>query len=448
MKAKIRKIISLLIVMLILLSCASCTGATKKVYKIGVLLKDTECDFSLAYASMLSDMFTQMEDSHTDYSVTILSSENSHARQLSQIEVFANQQYDVLVVECVDSTKALEIVSKAVALYETDEETEQSPEEEGNGDNANGEDVNDNADNVNDQSDTPENVDNALNDGLNAESNPRVDEVYVPNTKEVIIPIIFLGDEPVLEVESEADKDAENDENVVDGEADDNSDNTEEDDKIDTSLCCNILLDDASLIANITEILRDMPLSGDKNANGTVEYAFVCSDSINDEHKALIEAITKYFSENNIASNETFRYFAQTKDETFYKKVRENIEKNDGKIDIIFCLTDKALDSVYQLEFEQPSDTTGNDETEKEPAKLYKIGKDYSVVAVGLEDTSENLMQNSVIDKYISYDVKGMAQNTVDSVINFIKHREKDDFATESYSYEYVINKKEDSSSK
>lgn len=441
MKAKIRKIISLLIVVLILLSCASCTGATKKVYKIGVLLKDTECDFSLLYASMLSDMFTQMEDSHTEYSVTILSSENSHDRQLSQTEVFANQQYDVLVVECVDSTKALEIVSKAVALYEIDEDAEQNPEEEGNGDNANGEDTNDNADDVNEQSDTQENVDDTLNDGLNAESNPRVDEVYVPNTKEVIIPIIFLGDEPVLEVESEAKEDT----NTEDG---DNADNPEEDDKIDTSLCCNILLDDASLMENITEIIKDMPLSGDKNANGTVEYAFVCSDSINGEHKALIEAIIKYFSENNIASNETFRYFAQTKDETFYKKVRENIEKNNGKIDIIFCLTDKALDSVYQLEFEQPSDTPDNGETEKEPAKLYKIGKDYTVVAIGLEDTSENLMHNSVIDKYITYDVEGMVQNTVDSVINFIKHREKDDFEIEAYSYEYVINKKEDSSSK
>ncbi len=432
MKAKIRKIISLLIVVLILLSCASCTDSTKKVYKIGVLLKDNDSDFSLVYASMLSDMFTQIEDSHTDYSVTILSSENSHERQLSQTEVFANQQYDVLVVECVDYTKALEIVSRAVALYEIDEETEQRSEEDGNG-----EDINDNADNVNDKGDDDEEpIDNELSDGLNAESNPRVDEVYVPNTKEVIIPIIFLGDEPVLEVEIEADKDAENIENA------------EEEDKIDTSLCCNILLDDASLIENITEIIKDMPLSGDKNANGTVEYAFVCSDSINGEHKALIEAITKYFSENNIASGETFRYFAQTKDETFYKKVRENIEKNAGKIDIIFCLTDKALDSVYQLEFEQPSDKTDNDKTEKEPAKLYKIGKDYSVVAVGLEDTSENLMQNSVIDKYISYDVESMAQNTVDSVINFIKHREKDDFEAESYSYEYVIKTKENTSSK
>ena len=439
-----KKIVCLIIVLVMTVSCFGCEGRSDKtVYKIGMLVNSIDDDFTEVYAGVISDLFTEREKGDIQYQVTILSSENSHERQLKQVEVYANQQFDVLIVESVAPDKALDLVKAAVALYEVDDEEIENALE----DNPADEDAN--ADNSGEDVISEDNIEDSETDetaaGLQVESNPRVDGIYVPNRKEVQIPIVFIGNMPVLEEPAVNDENAQNAENAET----ESTDNQEPEQEVaDTSLCCSITFDKETLVADIELMIKDLPLNGDINGNGTVEYAFVCSNELNDDYKLLIERIANYFSENNIQATETFRYFAQTKDSTFYSKTEENIRKNDGKTDIIFALTDRSLDAIYQLSIPKEMPEPEEGEEPDEQPKVYTIGTYYNVIALGLEENTKNFVQNDIIPKYISYDYIGMAESIVDNCINYIERKDDKDFVQENYVYEYVTVEKEEEKKK
>lgn len=95
-----------------LVACGGETGGDAKTIKVGVSIYKFDDNFMTLYREEIQSYFETLNTDEVTYEVTVQDAKNDMAEQTNQIDAFIAQEYDVLIVNLVQSTAASTIIYK------------------------------------------------------------------------------------------------------------------------------------------------------------------------------------------------------------------------------------------------------------------------------------------------------------------------------------------------
>ncbi|MEA4875085.1 MAG: galactose ABC transporter substrate-binding protein [Anaerorhabdus sp.] len=121
-----KKLIALLIAAMALVGCSSApakpsetpagtagtTGGAAKEVNVGVSIYKFDDNFMTLYRNEIQSYFDSLSNDQVKYNVTIQDGKNDQAEQTNQIDNFIAQDYDVLIINLVQSTSAATVIEK------------------------------------------------------------------------------------------------------------------------------------------------------------------------------------------------------------------------------------------------------------------------------------------------------------------------------------------------
>ncbi|MGN1343455.1 MAG: galactose ABC transporter substrate-binding protein [Traorella sp.] len=112
-----KKIVALLMPLLLLLGLSACdnTDNEKKIVNVGVSIYKFDDNFMTLYRQEIESYLKGLSNEEVEYEVTVMDGKNDMAEQTSQIDNFIAQDYDVLIINLVQSTSASTIIDKCEA---------------------------------------------------------------------------------------------------------------------------------------------------------------------------------------------------------------------------------------------------------------------------------------------------------------------------------------------
>lgn len=114
-----KKILTLMMSMMVLAGAAGCSGeetpAGAKTIDVGVSIYKFDDNFMTLYREEIKSYFDSLSTDEVQYNVTIQDGKNDMAEQTNQIDTFIAQDYDVLIINLVQSTSAATIIEKCEA---------------------------------------------------------------------------------------------------------------------------------------------------------------------------------------------------------------------------------------------------------------------------------------------------------------------------------------------
>jgi len=115
-----KKLFAILTVFLLLFTVVGCDNKTpesteKTVVKVGVAIYRYDDAFMTSYREELAAYFASLNTDEITYEVTFVDSQFDQATQTGQVEAFINDEYDVLIINLVQSSAAGQIIEKAKA---------------------------------------------------------------------------------------------------------------------------------------------------------------------------------------------------------------------------------------------------------------------------------------------------------------------------------------------
>ncbi len=400
---KVKRLISLVLAILLCVGMCGCSGSddNKKIYKIGVLVSNIDDDFMAKYAQEVMDYFEEKNTGDVEYDLTVLSSDNNVSKQITQVETFANQQYDALIVSLINSDEALSVAKNAVAYFETGEGFSQGDD---------GTTAQDNNGEISGDDDVLE------NENVDAEPNPRVDDVYVPVTEGHLMGVVFTFTEPQLTQEKSEE---------VEGEK-------AEGEQIDTSMCCSVSVDANEGAKLLAQAMGNLPRKGDISGDGEVNYVVIANDKNNNTYNKCCVAIDEYFKENNITGSCLGTLFTEASGESLEKNLHNFVDNYAASVDVIFCFNNETVNTLYLLTNEgkvfDEGDTDGDEQSvdANKENKYYDIGYDFYVVGLVSPDEADIFLKEGKLSAAVSFNCVDVAHKAVDAVINYLKNDENE----------------------
>ena len=116
-----KKFLSMLLVAVMAVTLAACGGETNnggdeaKTDQVGVSIYKFDDNFMTLYRQEIEAYFKTLETDEVKYEVTIQDGKGDMAEQTNQIDNFITQNYDVLIINLVQSTSAATIIDKCEA---------------------------------------------------------------------------------------------------------------------------------------------------------------------------------------------------------------------------------------------------------------------------------------------------------------------------------------------
>ncbi len=116
-----KKFLSMLLVAVMAVTLAACGGETNnggdeaKTVQVGVSIYKFDDNFMTLYRQEIEAYFKTLETDEVKYEVTIQDGKGDMAEQTNQIDNFITQNYDVLIINLVQSTSAATIIDKCEA---------------------------------------------------------------------------------------------------------------------------------------------------------------------------------------------------------------------------------------------------------------------------------------------------------------------------------------------
>lgn len=109
-----KKFLSMLLVAVMAITLAACGGGNTeaKTIKVGVSIYKFDDNFMTLYRKEIEDYFATKNTDEVKYEVTVQDGKNDMAEQTNQIDNFIAQDYDVLIINLVQSTSAATIIDK------------------------------------------------------------------------------------------------------------------------------------------------------------------------------------------------------------------------------------------------------------------------------------------------------------------------------------------------
>ncbi len=108
-----KKFLSMIIVALMAFSLMACSEEGKvKTIQVGVSIYKFDDNFMTLYREEIENYFETKNSDDVKYEVTVQDAENDMAEQTNQIDNFIAQDYDVLIINLVQSTSAATIIEK------------------------------------------------------------------------------------------------------------------------------------------------------------------------------------------------------------------------------------------------------------------------------------------------------------------------------------------------
>ena len=109
-----KKLFALLTCFMIFLSGCS-ESDSKKTIQVGVSIYKFDDNFMTLYRQEIESYFKSLSTEDVEYEITIADGKNDMAEQANQIDNFITQDYDVLIINLVQSTSASTIIDKCEA---------------------------------------------------------------------------------------------------------------------------------------------------------------------------------------------------------------------------------------------------------------------------------------------------------------------------------------------
>ena len=114
-----KKILSLFACLMMVVGLTACTNAEpadeKKTVNVGVSIYKFDDNFMTLYRQEIEKYFKSLNTDEVTYNVTVQDGKNDMAEQTNQIDNFIAQDYDVLIINLVQSTSAATIIDKCEA---------------------------------------------------------------------------------------------------------------------------------------------------------------------------------------------------------------------------------------------------------------------------------------------------------------------------------------------
>lgn len=114
-----KKFLSMLLVAVMAVTLAACgsgnTGGEAKTVQVGVSIYKFDDNFMTLYRQEIEAYFETLNTDEVTYEVTVQDAKNDMAEQTNQIDNFITQDYDVLIINLVQSTSAATIIDKCEA---------------------------------------------------------------------------------------------------------------------------------------------------------------------------------------------------------------------------------------------------------------------------------------------------------------------------------------------
>jgi len=115
-----KRIFAIFAVMMVLFALVGCSPkkqdpAEAKVIKVGVAIYRYDDNFMTLYREEIVAYFATLNTDAVKYEVSVVDSKNDQATQTTQVETFINDEYDVLIINLVQSSAAAQIIEKAKA---------------------------------------------------------------------------------------------------------------------------------------------------------------------------------------------------------------------------------------------------------------------------------------------------------------------------------------------
>ena len=110
-----KKFLSIFIVAIMAIALAACgdgNNGEAKTIKVGVSIYKFDDNFMTLYRKEIESYFTSKNTDEVKYEVTVQDGKNDMAEQTNQIDNFIAQDYDVLIINLVQSTSAATIIDK------------------------------------------------------------------------------------------------------------------------------------------------------------------------------------------------------------------------------------------------------------------------------------------------------------------------------------------------
>jgi methyl-galactoside transport system substrate-binding protein len=110
-----KKFLSMLLVAVMAVTLAACgpaEGGEAKTVQVGVSIYKFDDNFMTLYRQEIEAYFKTLETDEVKYEVTIQDGKGDMAEQTNQIDNFITQDYDVLIINLVQSTSAATIIDK------------------------------------------------------------------------------------------------------------------------------------------------------------------------------------------------------------------------------------------------------------------------------------------------------------------------------------------------
>ncbi len=397
------------------------------VYKIGILISNTENESMLRYAEALSERFEEMNTSEKRYELTVLNSDSSSAKQVMQTKTFAYQQYDALIVSLTDGKNAENIIENSVSVFEaaaSDEGETPAGENDGEvGDDApkSDEQQNDEDGISAEEIDTEESYSlSEERENVAAEPDPRADGVDVPNMESRSIPVVFTFTEPVIEPNEGEEA---NDATGIEGDEAGGAAEKKED-KISLDNWCAVVTKDADGGVLLGKAAENLPGKGDINSDGVFNYMVAANSKKDNTYTKYTETLAGYFSEKGIEANCLEEFFSESKNSSFEKNLRNIIDANWERADAVFCLDERTAEALYALTNEGREasvEQNGESEGESKPElKYYDIGTDFYVVGITSVEGGKKLLAENKLSAAVSFDVSEVAKKAAEAAANYL----------------------------
>lgn len=118
MKKRILAILAVLTLLFTMVGCGNGGGGEQPsgeatVVKVGVAIYRFDDAFMTLYRDELVAYFATLNTDEVTYQVDVVDSKNDQATQTGQVETFINDEYDVLIINLVQSSAAAQVIEKA-----------------------------------------------------------------------------------------------------------------------------------------------------------------------------------------------------------------------------------------------------------------------------------------------------------------------------------------------
>lgn len=112
-----KKLIAGFLCFMLFIGLSGCgdSGDKKKVVQVGVSIYKFDDNFMTLYREEIESYLKSLDHENIEYEITVMDGKNDMAEQTSQIENFISQDYDVLIINLVQSTSAATIIDKCEA---------------------------------------------------------------------------------------------------------------------------------------------------------------------------------------------------------------------------------------------------------------------------------------------------------------------------------------------